>query len=122
MRGQPFAFAPHSGYQRIAAGRTILVMDCGTESSRHPEDLGEKLIAPYLQSCGVDNIDIAVLSHPHSDHVSGYAGLWLRADEADKKVAAFNNMSQDGISGTRDWTRVEAVTRVPEEAGLVTLR
>jgi uncharacterized heparinase superfamily protein len=30
VRGQPFAFAPHSGYQRIASGRTILVMDCGT--------------------------------------------------------------------------------------------
>ncbi|HVU21739.1 MAG TPA: heparinase II/III family protein [Rhizomicrobium sp.] len=29
VRGQPFAFAPHSGYQRIAAGRTIVVMDCG---------------------------------------------------------------------------------------------
>jgi uncharacterized heparinase superfamily protein len=29
VRGQPFAFAPHSGYQRIAAGRTILMMDCG---------------------------------------------------------------------------------------------
>jgi uncharacterized heparinase superfamily protein len=30
VRGQPFAFAPHSGYQRIASGRTLLVMDCGT--------------------------------------------------------------------------------------------
>jgi uncharacterized heparinase superfamily protein len=29
VRGQPFAFAPHSGYQRIAAGRSIVVMDCG---------------------------------------------------------------------------------------------
>jgi len=29
VRGQPFAFAPHSGYQRLAAGRTLLVMDCG---------------------------------------------------------------------------------------------
>jgi uncharacterized heparinase superfamily protein len=29
VRGQPFAFAPHSGYQRIASGRTLLVMDCG---------------------------------------------------------------------------------------------
>ena len=29
VRGQPFAYAPHSGYQRIAAGRTLLVMDCG---------------------------------------------------------------------------------------------
>jgi len=29
VRGQPFAFAPESGYQRLTAGRTVLVMDCG---------------------------------------------------------------------------------------------
>jgi len=29
VRGQPFAFAPHSGYQRIASGRSIVMMDCG---------------------------------------------------------------------------------------------
>jgi len=29
VRGQPFAFAPHSGYQRIASGRSLVVMDCG---------------------------------------------------------------------------------------------
>ena len=29
VRGQPFAFAPHSGYQRLAAGRTLLVLECG---------------------------------------------------------------------------------------------
>ena len=29
VRGQPFAYARHSGYQRIAAGRTLLIMDCG---------------------------------------------------------------------------------------------
>jgi uncharacterized heparinase superfamily protein len=29
VRGQPFGFARHSGYQRVAAGRTFLVMDCG---------------------------------------------------------------------------------------------
>ena len=29
VRGQPFAFAPHSGYQRMAAGRALLVVDCG---------------------------------------------------------------------------------------------
>jgi uncharacterized heparinase superfamily protein len=30
VRGQPFAFARHSGYQRMTAGKTLLVMDCGT--------------------------------------------------------------------------------------------
>ncbi len=30
VRGQPFLHAPHSGYQRMAAGRSFAVMDCGT--------------------------------------------------------------------------------------------
>ncbi len=30
VRGQPFAHAPHSGYQRMAAARTLAIMDCGT--------------------------------------------------------------------------------------------
>jgi uncharacterized heparinase superfamily protein len=29
VRGQPFAHAPHSGYQRLAVGRTIVIADCG---------------------------------------------------------------------------------------------
>ena len=53
----------------------VMVMDCGTSTLRHPEDVGKTVVVPYLQSQGIDNIDIAVLSHPHSDHVSGFAGL-----------------------------------------------
>ncbi len=29
VRGQPFAHAPHSGFQRLTAARTIALMDCG---------------------------------------------------------------------------------------------
>jgi len=29
VRGQPFAHAPHSGYQRMTAARTMVVLDCG---------------------------------------------------------------------------------------------
>jgi len=29
VRGQPFSHAPHSGYQRLAAGRALAIMDCG---------------------------------------------------------------------------------------------
>jgi len=29
VRGQPFGHAPHSGYQRIALAKTLVVMDCG---------------------------------------------------------------------------------------------
>ncbi|MEI9993678.1 MAG: heparinase II/III family protein [Rhizomicrobium sp.] len=30
IRGQPFAFARHSGYQRLTAAKALLVLDCGT--------------------------------------------------------------------------------------------
>jgi uncharacterized heparinase superfamily protein len=30
VRGQPFAYAPHSGFQRLVVGKTSLVLDCGT--------------------------------------------------------------------------------------------
>ncbi|HEX4157828.1 MAG TPA: heparinase II/III family protein [Rhizomicrobium sp.] len=29
VHGQPFLHAPHSGYQRLAAGRSLAIMDCG---------------------------------------------------------------------------------------------
>jgi uncharacterized heparinase superfamily protein len=29
VRGQPFAYAPYSGYQRLAAGRSLAILDCG---------------------------------------------------------------------------------------------
>jgi uncharacterized heparinase superfamily protein len=30
IRGQPFGHAPHSGYQRIAVAKVLLLLDCGT--------------------------------------------------------------------------------------------
>jgi competence protein ComEC len=52
-----------------------MVIDCGTSSWRKSQSVGDRLAAPYLSSLGVDTIDVAVLTHPHADHVSGYASL-----------------------------------------------
>jgi beta-lactamase superfamily II metal-dependent hydrolase len=59
---------------RTPSGKTMVV-DCGTSSWRHSERVGEKLVAPYLHSLGIRKIDVAVLTHPHADHISGYSGL-----------------------------------------------
>lgn len=59
---------------RTPGGRTMVV-DCGTSSWRNPSSVGKKLLAPYLRSQGVNEIDALVLSHPHSDHMSGFEGL-----------------------------------------------
>ncbi|MEN6356159.1 MAG: ComEC/Rec2 family competence protein [Armatimonadota bacterium] len=53
----------------------VMVMDCGTGSWRKSDTVGESVVVPYLHRMGKNAIDVAVLSHPHSDHVSGYAGL-----------------------------------------------
>ncbi len=59
---------------RTPSGK-IIVEDCGTSSWRDAESVGDKLAAPYVQKLGADSIDIAILSHPHSDHDSGFAHL-----------------------------------------------
>jgi uncharacterized heparinase superfamily protein len=33
VRGQPFVYAPHSGYQRLVAGRSLALLDCGRAPS-----------------------------------------------------------------------------------------
>lgn len=59
---------------RTPSGKTM-VMDCGTISTWNNTTIGKSIVAPYLQDEGVSSIDVAVLSHPHKDHVSGFAGL-----------------------------------------------
>lgn len=59
---------------RTPSGKTMVV-DCGTSSWRDDRSVGDRLVARYLQRQGVSSIDVAVLTHPHADHVSGYANL-----------------------------------------------
>jgi len=59
---------------RTPRGKTMVV-DCGTTTWAKSDEIGERLTARYLQSLGVDTIDVVVLTHPHLDHVSGMAGL-----------------------------------------------
>lgn len=47
--------------------------------------------------------------------LEGFAGLWWRADGADGKVLAFDNMSQRGPRGTTGWTRYAIELDVPPE-------
>ncbi|MGK6352246.1 S41 family peptidase [Parapedobacter sp. DT-150] len=46
---------------------------------------------------------ITLSGYMKTEHVEGFAGLWMRIDPQ----VAFNNMQQEGIAGTTDWTRYE---------------
>lgn len=76
---------------RTPSGR-IIVFDCGTSSWRRSDLAGERLVVPYLRKTGAGRIDIAVLSHPHLDHFSGFAGLF---DAAPPRLVLLNVAKND---------------------------
>ncbi len=56
-----------------AGGCRILIDGGGTRENRF--DPGLRVAAPYLWERGVGTIDLAVLSHPHPDHMNGLTSL-----------------------------------------------
>ena len=51
--------------------------------------------------------------------VTGSGHLWMRVDDENGKVIAFDNMDARAIRGTTDWTRVEVVLPVAATARLI---
>lgn len=47
--------------------------------------------------------------------VTVWAGLWMRID-GDRRSAAFDNMQDRALRGTRDWARADVVLDVPQDA------
>src|SRR5499427_5425429 len=43
----------------------------------------------------------------------GFAGLWMRADSADRRGVAFDNMGAQRVAGTRDWQRYAIELEIP---------
>ncbi|MBN1446484.1 MAG: hypothetical protein JXA28_01035, partial [Bacteroidetes bacterium] len=56
-----------------------------------------------------------------TENVSNFAGLWMRVDGPNRKVLAFDNMQDRGVSGTTDWIRYEIVLDVPTAADSIYL-
>ncbi len=50
-----------------------------------------------------------------SEEVTGWAGLWMRADQG-TKVVAFDNMQSRAIKGTRGWQHYDVVLDIPKDA------
>lgn len=53
----------------------VLVFDAGPKLGAN-YDMGESVVAPFLQSIGTKNIDMLVISHPDNDHIGGAKSLF----------------------------------------------
>lgn len=84
-------------------GGEVIVVDGGGASSR-TFDVGERLVAPFLWSRGIDTVDALVVTHPQWDH---FGGLIFLAEEF-----APGEVWTSGATGeSRGWARFEEATR-----------
>jgi competence protein ComEC len=90
-------------------GKTLLVDGGGPPgyAQTNSFDVGEDVISPYLWSRGFSHLDAVMLTHPHSDHMSGLravitnfhpAELWL-SEDAEPRAPALVESARN--AGTR---------------------
>ncbi len=65
----------------VRAGGKTLVYDTGPAFSSH-FDAGSGIVAPFLRSLGIGQIDTLIISHGDSDHSGGFRGLLNHFDAA----------------------------------------
>lgn len=53
----------------------VIVVDCGSTSSRNGGRNAANVVRDYLKSIGKSRIDMLILSHPHDDHINGFPYL-----------------------------------------------
>jgi competence protein ComEC len=61
---------------RTPSGHAILVdgggrLERGSSTVSNAEQIGERIVVPFLLRHGIHTLDAIVLSHPHGDHVGG---------------------------------------------------
>jgi competence protein ComEC len=62
------------------AGRTIVVdaggrLERASGAASTAEEVGQRIVVPFLRRAGVRRIDALILSHPHGDHAGGAAPI-----------------------------------------------
>lgn len=75
----------------------VVVVDAGNRSPDGKDDMGRRVVAPYLRSQGVQRIDLLVLTHPDSDHIGGAVALLDRLP-----VGMLATNGQDGQPGQKE--------------------
>jgi len=78
---------------RTPTGKNILIDGGGSDSY----DTGKNILLPYLLKNGVDEVDLAVVTHLHKDHYGGIASLCQRMPVRKLAVYDGNALQEERI-------------------------
>lgn len=120
--GRPFGFAPHSGFQRAAAGRTLVVVDAGAPPKPTCSQQAHAGCLSFEMSAGRHRLVVNCgPSHAHED--SQYAAAW---SDAARATAAHSTVTVDDTSSARilqgRWLRALLGPRLTQGPKLVESR
>lgn len=87
-------------------------------SNGHVSVVARGRFGTIMQSFSADRYAghrVRVSAEIKADNLSGWAGLWMRADQ-DHGTVAFDNMQNRAIRGSQDWRRYEVILDIPPQA------
>lgn len=101
----------------ITPDKKVMVFDCGTSSSKDynfNKQIFQRVCFPYLKSKGVNKIDLLVLSHPHTDHYSGFFELLdnMKVDSYLKSGYSSNMASYNDLMNSFSKKHMKVITAV----------
>jgi competence protein ComEC len=104
------------------AGHTLLV-DAGGRLERggngsNAEQIGERIVVPFLRRAGIRRIDALILSHPHGDHAGGMAPV-LRAFPVAEFADSGQRYGGYAYNDAMQTARADSVPFVYPRAGMV---
>lgn len=56
-----------------------------------------------------------------TEEVTGWSGLWMRVDDHQQNMLAFDNMQNRSIQGTTEWNHYACVMDIPSEADVINI-
>jgi hypothetical protein len=91
----------------------------GLEAAGTDGDFGT--VMQHFQAWRYRGKRVRFCAEVRTDSVDGWAGIWMRIDDQDDRVTAFDNMAGRPIRGSTDWTEHAVVLDVAMQADLIAL-